>query len=180
MIGHLFAAGHASTILRAQHPPGRTRAQPRPRSRILLRAELPVSPSASRLARQHLRQALAEHGLSALSADTELLGSELVANAAEHAGGKKIGLVLRQHTGPGSQNSITCEVSDHSATIPEQRPAHPGDDRGRGLAIIAALAAGSGTRASINGKTCWFTLTTPDTQPTAARAGPEPEAEAGA
>lgn len=179
LISHLFATGHGSTVLQARHPGGRARVPAKRRPRILLRTELPVGPLAPSQARQHLRQALTGHGLSALSEHAELLASELVANAAEHAGGTKIGLVLRQHTAPGGQDTITCEVSDHSATLPQQRPARPGDEKGRGLAIIAALSADSGVRAGLNGKTCWFTLTTPAAQATADRDGPQPEAEAG-
>jgi anti-sigma regulatory factor (Ser/Thr protein kinase) len=177
LINHLFATGHGETVLSAiDQASGKTR---RP-SRVLVRAELPASPIAARQARQHLRRALAERGLSALAGNAELLASELVTNAAKHAGGTKIGLVLRENTAPGGPPSITCEVWDHSATLPRQRPARPGAQSGRGLAIVAALAADSGVRAGINGKTCWFTLAAPqDTAPAARPAEPEPEAEAG-
>ena len=180
LISHLLAAGHGRALLRAEPQPSRTQDRAGPKAGILLRAKLEASPQAASQARQHLRQALTDHGLPGLSEHTELLASELVANAAEHAGGTTIGLVLRQHTAPGGQHAITCEVSDHSAALPQQRAAGPGDETGRGLAIIAALAADSGVRAGLNGKTCWFTLTIPPSTQAAARAGPEPEAEPGA
>src|SRR5205814_1065486 len=84
--------------------------------------------------------------------------SELVANAAEHGGGQPIRLALRRHAGPGGPPGITCEITDTSPAMP--RPTEPGPDaeRGRGLAIVAALAQSSGVRPGSAGKTTWFTL----------------------
>jgi anti-sigma regulatory factor (Ser/Thr protein kinase) len=103
------------------------------------------------------------------SGDAELLTSELVANAAEHAGGQHIGLVLRRHTEPDGQRGVTCEVTDTSPSLPRPRQASTSDERGRGLAIVAALASASGVRPETGGKTVWFTLSLPG-RPAAARA----------
>jgi hypothetical protein len=43
---------------------------------------------------------------------------------------------------------------------PETRQAGPGDEHGRGLAIVVALAATSGCEITPDGKKTWFTLTT--------------------
>ena len=102
-----------------------------------------VSDSATRLA---VRWALTSWGMDDPDRDAELLASEIAANAAEHAGGP-VGLTLRRHAQPGGQSSITCEVTDTSPDPPRQRRARPDEERGRGLAILTALADVSGVRA---------------------------------
>jgi anti-sigma regulatory factor (Ser/Thr protein kinase) len=123
-----------------------------------------------------VRRALAAWGLDDPDGDAELLASELVANAAEHAAGP-VSLTLR--AGPGGRG-ITCEVTDTSPTQPVQREAGPDAERGRGLAIVAALADASGTRAGPAGKTTWFTLALRERLAQAEHARPQLEAEAGA
>ena len=124
----------------------------------VLRADLATGPAPARQARAAVRQALAAWGMDDPSGDAELLASELVANAAEHGDGAPISLALRRHTEPGGQPGLTCEVTDTSPAMPQ--PADPGPDaeRGRGLAIVAALAHSSGVRTTGTGKTTWFTL----------------------
>jgi anti-sigma regulatory factor (Ser/Thr protein kinase) len=123
-----------------------------------LQAELPAGPASAHQARSAIRQALANWGMDRLSGDAELLASELVANAAEHGDGQPIGLTLRRHTGPGGQPGISCEVTDTSPDMPQHADAGPDAERGRGLAIVEALAHSSGVRTSQAGKTSWFTL----------------------
>jgi len=93
-----------------------------------------------------------------LAGDAELLVSELVANAAEHGDGQPISLALRRHAEAGAQPGITCEVTDTSPAMSRRAEPGPDDERGRGLAIVEALARSSGVRASRAGKTTWFTL----------------------
>jgi hypothetical protein len=117
------------------------------------------------------------------SGDAELLASELVANAAEHTGSHQIGFVLRRHIGRDGQRGVTCEVTDTSPILPRPRQASATDERGRGLAIVTALAATSGVRPEASGKTTWFTLTLPGRPATtcpAAQRQPGREPEAGA
>jgi anti-sigma regulatory factor (Ser/Thr protein kinase) len=144
-----------------------------------LRAELPADLTSARHARSAVRQALAAWRMDHLCGDAELLASELVANAAEHGDGQPISLALRRHTEHGGQPGITCEVTDTSPAMP--RRADPGTDaeRGRGLAIVAALAHSSGVRTTHGGKTTWFTLALTDRAHRAARQlDHEPEAGA--
>ncbi len=140
----------------------------------VIRSQLPASLTAPRQARATVRQALAAWGLASLSGDAQLLASELVANAAEHGNGQPIDLVIRQHTADG-RPGIACEVTDTSPTRPSRSPARTDAERGRGLAIVTALAATSGITTRPDGKTAWFTLTTPEPARQA-----ETEAEAGA
>jgi anti-sigma regulatory factor (Ser/Thr protein kinase) len=145
----------------------------------VLRAELPADPTSARQARTAIRRALAGWRMEHLSGDAELLASELVANAAEHGDGKPIGLALRRQTEPGGRPGITCEVTDTSPALPQRRNPDPDAERGRGLAIVAALARSSGVRASQAGKTSWFTLALTDHAHRAARQiDHEPEAGA--
>jgi anti-sigma regulatory factor (Ser/Thr protein kinase) len=97
-----------------------------------------------------------------LSGDAELLGSELVANAAEHGDGQPIGLALRRHAEPGGRPGITCEVTDTGPRYEPRLVPGPDAERGRGLAIVEALAQSSGVRAGQAGKTSWFTLALTD------------------
>ena len=144
----------------------------------VLRADLATGPAPARQARAAVRQALAAWGMDDPSGDAELLASELVANAAEHTGSHQIGFVLRRHTGQDGRRAVTCEVTDTSPVLPQPRQASASDERGRGLAIVTALAAASGVRPEASGKTTWFTLTVP-ARP-AARRQLEREPEAGA
>jgi anti-sigma regulatory factor (Ser/Thr protein kinase) len=146
----------------------------------VLRAELPADLTSARQARAAVRQALAAWGMNDPSGDAELLASELVANASEHGGGP-ISLALRRQAAQDGKPGIACEVTDTSPDLPGQRQARPGAERGRGLAIVEALASSAGTRATDTGKTTWFTLALTDragrlTPHTQAQA----EAEAGA
>ena len=139
-------------------------------------AELPASLASAGEARAAVRRTLAGWGLDSLSAEAELLTSELVANAAEHGDGKPIRIALRREFGPGGRRGLVCQVTDSSPVLPRQREAGPESERGRGLAIVAALARTSGVTAGPAGKTAWFTLAAP--RDVAARqlvAEPEPE-----
>jgi hypothetical protein len=111
--------------------------------------------------------------------DAELLASELVANAAEHAPGKPIGLLIRQTTTQDGRPGIACEVTDQSPQMPQCQADRPGRERGRGLALVAALATDSGFTARPSGKTAWFTLARPDGPARSARQA-DHQAEAGA
>jgi anti-sigma regulatory factor (Ser/Thr protein kinase) len=144
-----------------------------------MRTELPADPTSARQARSAVRQALAAWGMNHLSGDAELLASELVANAAEHGDGTPISLALRRHAEPGGQPGVTCEITDGSPATPRRTEPGPDAERGRGLAIVDALARSSGVRASQAGKTSWFTLALTDRAHRAA-AQLEHEPEAGA
>jgi anti-sigma regulatory factor (Ser/Thr protein kinase) len=144
-----------------------------------IRTELPADLTSARQARSAVRQALAAWRMEHLSGDAELLASELVANAAEHGDGKPISLALRRHAEPDGRPAITCEVTDTSPTMPRPVEPDPDAERGRGLAIVAALAQSSGMRASQAGKTTWFTLALTDRAHEVARQI-EHEPEAGA
>jgi anti-sigma regulatory factor (Ser/Thr protein kinase) len=139
--------------------------------------ELPADLTSARQARAAIRQALAAWNMDRLSGDAELMASELVANAAEHGDGAPISLALHRHAEPGADPGITCEVTDTAPEFTTGQAAGPDAERGRGLAIVAALAEASGVRASQAGKTSWFTLALTDrARRIAAQIDHEPEA----
>jgi anti-sigma regulatory factor (Ser/Thr protein kinase) len=82
-----------------------------------------------------------------------LLTTELVSNAMEHGGGRPI-LAIEID---GSQ--VCVRVHDDYPTV-NLAPAaiEPTSDRGRGLAIVNALAAEWGVESQRGGKEVWFRL----------------------
>jgi len=118
-----------------------------PRGQIV-QAQIAASMLAPRQARAAVRRALSAWNLEALTGDAELLTSELVANATEHADGTQIGLTIRQHTEPGGQRGILCQITDTAPALPQPQPVRPDSERGRGLQVVAALATRSGVTAN--------------------------------
>ncbi|WP_079143598.1 SpoIIE family protein phosphatase [Streptomyces luteocolor] len=110
--------------------------------------EYPVDPAAVHDARTDVTEQLTEWGLEDLKFTSELIVSELVTNAIRYAGGP---IGLRLIRGP----VLVCEVSDPSYTQPRLRRALITDEGGRGLFLIAQLAARWGCRYGARGKTIW-------------------------
>jgi serine phosphatase RsbU (regulator of sigma subunit)/anti-sigma regulatory factor (Ser/Thr protein kinase) len=75
--------------------------------------------------------------------------SELAANAVEHAGPP---VELRAFATP---QRVVVETTDRSALPPVRRRSGRDDERGRGLALVAALADSWGVRLGLGGKTTW-------------------------
>ncbi|ONK10293.1 SpoIIE family protein phosphatase [Streptomyces sp. MP131-18] len=124
-------------------------------------AALPAQvPHARRLVRAQLRR----WRLDAVADTAELLVGEIVANAVRHAGPGGIGLRLVR------ADALLCEVTDGSPALPALREAGPGDDAGRGLAVVSRLARAWGSHRSGPGKTVWFeqSLGPPGTDPSTA------------
>jgi anti-sigma regulatory factor (Ser/Thr protein kinase) len=83
----------------------------------------------------------------------ELLVSELVTNAAVHAG-TPVDVVVSVLGG----TTLEVEVSDGSVGRPTNRRRTQLSSSGRGLPLIDALSDCRGLRASAGGKTVWFQL----------------------
>jgi PAS domain S-box-containing protein len=110
--------------------------------------ELPDEPVAAPQARALATEQLRIWGLEELIDVTELLVSELVANAVRHARGPvRLRLLFSR--------ALVCEVADGSATTPRVRNASETDEGGRGLALVTLLAHRWGTRYTAHGKTIW-------------------------
>jgi anti-sigma regulatory factor (Ser/Thr protein kinase) len=84
---------------------------------------------------------------------TELVASELVCNAVEHAhSSSKLALTL-------TRSGLLVSVRDFCLTpIPRPRPIDINAHRGRGLHLVAALAQAWGAESHPDGKTIWASL----------------------
>lgn len=118
---------------------------------------LPRGPRAPGRARALLREQCDGWNVAGAAADTaELLLSELVTNAVRHAHaphGRDIGVRLARYG-----DVVRVEVSDAGPAVTlAPRAAGESDERGRGLAIVAALAVrwGQCPRAHGIGKSVW-------------------------
>lgn len=117
--------------------------------------ELPADVRIVSDARTLVTERLVEWGLDDLVFTTELIVSELLANAIRYAGGPvRVRLIRDQR--------LVCEVSDPSETQPHLRRARPTDEGGRGLFLIAQLTHRWGSRYTASGKTIWTEQLLPD------------------
>jgi anti-sigma regulatory factor (Ser/Thr protein kinase) len=126
-------------------------------------AALPTAPS---LARGHVRATLAEWGLGELADDTELIASEMTANAVNasapfQAAGSV--LVIRLCL-IASGNTLSVECWDQAPGIPVLRNTAGFAESGRGLAIIDSLTSGVWGWQPANGrvgKCVWAVIPSP-------------------
>ena len=113
---------------------------------------LPPDPRSATTARRFTERQLAEWGLPGLVDTARLLVSELVINAVTHAGTESRLVLVSDGVG------LRVEVSDHSPRVPSLPDPSPGVPTGRGLRIVAELAAEWGVEEGPDGKTVWFEL----------------------
>ncbi|MEW1913927.1 ATP-binding protein [Kitasatospora sp. NPDC085895] len=105
------------------------------------------------------RRTLAEWHLIGHPAAEEavLVAAELLANAAEHAGGP-LALVLQRRPG-----RLRIAVTDRSPKPPRIDAFHqPSDAKGRGLVVVERTAAVWGSTPDGRGKRVWAELVLPD------------------
>ncbi|MFD9424120.1 MULTISPECIES: SpoIIE family protein phosphatase [unclassified Streptomyces] len=128
--------------------------------------DVPSEPAAVAGTRARAARQLETWGLAELAMTTELIVSELVTNAIRYTSGPVRLRLLRQSV-------LICEVSDAGSTSPRLRHARTTDEGGRGLFLVAQLAARWGTRYAAHGKIIWAEQNLPEDEP---RTGP-PEDE---
>jgi anti-sigma regulatory factor (Ser/Thr protein kinase) len=118
---------------------------------------LPALPQAAGLARRATRQVLASWQLAYLREPADLIVSELVANAIQHArgSGSEVGLLLKT-----DGTRMRVEVHDHDPLPPQPRIPAPLDESGLGFKIIEATADRWGVRKIAQGKAVWADLRT--------------------
>lgn len=123
--------------------------------------DLAPLPTAVPCARLHARHVLREWGLAALADDAELVVSELVTNAVAAAAGitgpdGSVAPVRLRLT--GRPRGVQLEVWDAAGGMPAARDAGPDDEGGRGLVLVAALAARYGAYATEGGGKCTYAV----------------------
>jgi anti-sigma regulatory factor (Ser/Thr protein kinase) len=123
-------------------------------SQVRRHRDLPMHDAAAGAARQFVRESCDIWEVAPeIRAIAELLSSELVSNAVEHAHSSSR-LTL---TGTGS--ALRVSVRDYSRIpIPRPRPIDIGGLRGRGLHLVAALSHSWGVHQHSDGKTIWINL----------------------
>ncbi|MEU6658184.1 SpoIIE family protein phosphatase [Streptomyces sp. NPDC046821] len=102
-----------------------------------------------------VREQLTAWGLAALAGTAELLAGELLANAVRHARTRTVEVRLVR------SGTLVCEVEDDDQTLPTLVGAGPGEEFGRGLRVVSALAADWGAGRTGSGKTVWCELALP-------------------
>ena len=133
----------------------RTATQASPR---LTTFALPGIPASVPVARLQVRGTLGSHKLGEYADDAEIITSELVTNAVQHAcanGTQTIGVTLTQ---AGSPAAVTVAVSDCSPRGPVKRDTPTNGEQGRGLQIVEALSAHWGWRCGGSGKVVFAVL----------------------
>ncbi|MET8167555.1 SpoIIE family protein phosphatase [Streptomyces sp. NPDC005329] len=116
---------------------------------------LPLDPAEVGRARAAVREQLHDWGLTKLADAAELMVSELVTNAVRHS--RRSPVALRLVRG----DTLLCEVEDDDHELPTLLNAGPGDEAGRGLRVVSALAREWGASRTAAGKSVWFELTLP-------------------
>ncbi|MEU6732871.1 ATP-binding protein [Streptomyces physcomitrii] len=115
---------------------------------------LPRRPESAATARRLLRTACAAWGLDDVAEDGAVVVSELVANAVQHARRECIRVVVERP----AERTVRVAVADLSRVRPVPRAPEDGAECGRGLFLVAMLAADWGTDERCWGKIVWADL----------------------
>ncbi|MCG7205743.1 ATP-binding SpoIIE family protein phosphatase [Streptomyces arenae] len=130
--------------------------------------DLDPDPAAVGPARADVARQLTAWGLEELGFAAGLVVSELVTNAVRYGRppirlrlirtGPRAGPRRPDARGHADARGLLCEVSDAGGATPHLRRARTYDEGGRGLLLVARLAARWGTRHARQGKTVWAEL----------------------
>jgi anti-sigma regulatory factor (Ser/Thr protein kinase) len=127
---------------------------------------LPPDPSSPQRARDFVAAVLDVWGDAELREQARLLTSELVTNAVMHARTDVTVTVIRDD----AQQAVRVTVADGSEVPPRRRPYRALATTGRGIAMVARAAKDFGIVIRPGGKTVWFELPIPATNPGPAQA----------
>jgi anti-sigma regulatory factor (Ser/Thr protein kinase) len=119
-------------------------------------AEIPATPRGPAAARRVVAALLDAWGLAQLGDDAQLVASELVTNAYQHAPGTdSFDLELT-----GRPDRVTIALADGSAIRPIIGELNHQARRGRGLRLVAAVSARWGADDHQGGKRVWAEIST--------------------
>ena len=116
-----------------------------------LMAVLPAEPQSAAEARSLVLVACTRWHTDQVCSDTELVITELIANAVRHAGTEIVVRLARLKTLGG----VRAEVSDHSTRPVRPRQPDALSESGRGLFLVDTLSSRWGADATTDGKTVW-------------------------
>jgi anti-sigma regulatory factor (Ser/Thr protein kinase) len=118
-----------------------------------LRCVLPFEavPAEMRLLRKAAAKQLSQWGVSAATDETELLVTELATNVLKHVGEGVSATLILEWKG----ERLRLEVHDKSQVVPRLRSTGCAEECGRGLHLLATLAADWGTVLTAVGKAVW-------------------------
>jgi len=118
--------------------------------------QLPPTGQSPQIAREWVRATLEGLGASAVATHSDLLVSQLVANVVRHVCEPMQVRLIRQ------DGTVRVEVDDPNALPPVMRRPDIAEEHGRGLLLVASLAARWGANQHPDdGKTVWFELEDP-------------------
>ena len=102
--------------------------------------------------RRFVRDTVERWGHAEVAEDAALVASELITNAVLHAR-TRLEVIVRRH-----DDRIRIEVSDGNRNLPRMRQHTVQSGTGRGLHLVAAVAADWGAEARHDDKTVWVEL----------------------
>jgi anti-sigma regulatory factor (Ser/Thr protein kinase) len=123
-----------------------------------LELELGAVPMPARLGRALTAELCRQCGLAELVPTAELVVSELVTNAVEHAAGVGRDGLRVTLTVSVTRRGVSIEVADPDPHGPAVRAAGPWDEGGRGTFLVAAHSSSWGWRPRPDGKSVWAEL----------------------
>jgi anti-sigma regulatory factor (Ser/Thr protein kinase) len=151
-VGPLAEVCHVHSAVTALPPQAGAAAR---RSPTVVTRAFPDEPGSLRVARRFIADALAGTAHEHRAEDVSLVVTELAANAITHAGSSFVvgASVLDGH--------LRVWVRDGSASPPARRPSSVTSERGRGLALVDAVADRWGHDAVDGGKVVWAAFVEP-------------------
>ncbi|HEU0131146.1 MAG TPA: SpoIIE family protein phosphatase [Mycobacteriales bacterium] len=140
-----------------RYPVGEAPARRGPAPPREARIRLDGRPESVPATRAFLRRLLASWRMDELldDGDVVLMASELATNALAH-GVSPVTAIVRY-----DGRAVRVEVGDGSRELPAQRAPHVDDEHGRGMQLVAALAADWGAVPTRDGKRVWFEVAAP-------------------
>ncbi|MBT2493867.1 ATP-binding protein [Streptomyces sp. ISL-96] len=123
-----------------------------PRLRCVLPFE--AEPAELHVLRAAVREQLTRWGIQSLADEVQLVVTELATNVIKHVGeGAAATLVMES-----AEDRLRVELHDKSHVVPSPAEPECGDECGRGLHLLTALAVDWGTVLTATGKAVWCEL----------------------